>query len=432
MFYYLSAFLELLKFYFLFKYGYRITVRKKIVSRISVVGIMLMYSYICVYAERVNFYIYLIWISLELMLLFEYNLKKLLVFELVGICFVGMLDSLSLICIQILNISFDFGWEQTTKNVFASLVTIIFLILVFFVILKKDIAELNGIRSLNIISIFSIGLLYSLILAIIWDKFLDAEAAVPDVKIYMIFLFITLSAYYQLIILLKLEVSNKKLQKKDCMNQYLLQLQEKQYLYLENTERETKKFRHDVKNHMFILSSLCKKGDLDEATEYINQTWGKMELISSGYHVNHNIVDAILNQYVQYCKHSGINFLVKGYLPTGCKISSYDIGTIFSNILQNAFEAASVCDNKVIDMTLRFDDVCIYIQEENTYSGDIKVKGGKFVSEKEDTVNHGFGMENVKECILKYHGNWTYKKLKDKEGEKSFLLQIMLYNKQYV
>jgi hypothetical protein len=406
-------------------------IKKKNILSISAIGIVLMYGGFCTYRGGENFYIYLIWISLEILLLFEYNFKKVIIMILVSISFVGMLDSLSLIIIQILNILFALGLEQMTKNLLASLLTIVFFITVYFVVLKKEVVIYNGIRILDIIQIFSLVFLYSLILAIIWNKYLEARAETLNIKVYIIFLIITITAYYQLIILLKLQISNKKLLKKDHMNEYLLQLKEKQYLYLKNTEQETRKIRHDLKNHMFILSNLCEEGNLDKASEYINQIWGKIEHLSPKYHVNYSILDAILNQYAYLCKCNCIQLFIKGYFPTICEITSYDICTLFTNILQNAYEAVTACDKKLINMTIRFDDNCIYIKQENTYNGEIKVKNGKFISMKEDSINHGYGVENILECIHKYHGNWFYKKLESKDGEKMLLLQIMLYNKQF-
>ncbi len=430
MYYYISALLELIKIYLVIRLGFGIPRReKRSIFNMGVIGLAVVYGSICAYIGNDVFWIYLIWLLSEIILLFYYSLKSLLAIGFGMICFVGMLDSLSLLNIKIINVLFGFRWNQRIENVLASFLTVIFFILVFLVVLKKESGEFQKIGTSRLLEIFLVGFLYSMVLALIWDKVLTIGSAGTEIKIYAIFLVISVSAYYQLIVLVKLAISNKKLQERDAMNQYFLQLQENQYLYLKNTEQETKKFRHDMKNHMFVLVNLCRDGEIDKLTAYIEEVWGKMDLLTSGYHVNHSIVDAILNQYSFQCRTMGIRFDVKGRLPVKCKISSYDICTLFSNILQNAYEAASACERKEIVMKLRFDEDCIYIEEENTYQVDIKVTGGIFLSAKEDTANHGFGMQNMKECIRKYRGEWNYKTSMNEAGEKRFLLQIMVYNK---
>ena len=43
----------------------------------------------------------------------------------------------------------------------------------------------------------------------------------------------------------------------------IMQEQSKHYLYLENRENETKKFRHDIRNHLNCIKDLIDKGNYE-------------------------------------------------------------------------------------------------------------------------------------------------------------------------
>ena len=44
---------------------------------------------------------------------------------------------------------------------------------------------------------------------------------------------------------------------------------------------------------------------------------------------------------------------------------------------------------------------------ENDYKQDLEEENGVFFTTKEDKYNHGFGLENVKECVNRNHGQIT-------------------------
>ena len=85
-------------------------------------------------------------------------------------------------------------------------------------------------------------------------------------------------------------------------------------------------------------------------------------------------------------------------------MSAYDLCTIFSNLLNNAQEAAQKGNEHRIFLGIRYNDDEIIFHFENDYAGEILIKDGKISTKKKDKEYHGMGLENVEKCVEKNKG----------------------------
>lgn len=225
--------------------------------------------------------------------------------------------------------------------------------------------------------------------------------------------------------IISLAMSRNAYREKDELNKKYLRMEEEHYLYLDEREKNTKKFRHDIRNHMQMLKVLCSEQKYDELQKYIGTIDEKLESYGRNIHVNYGIADAILNQYDKVCQEKKIDFSVKGHFPNRCEIEAFDVCTIFSNLLSNAVEAAYECAEKKIVVDIRYneEDDTIFIKTYNTYAGDLNYDGKKIITSKTDKENHGYGLQNIKDSVEKYGGNV---KIIAEEG--IFSVNIMMNN----
>ena len=121
--------------------------------------------------------------------------------------------------------------------------------------------------------------------------------------------------------------------------------------------------------------------------------------------VHNKEVDVILNQYMSQAEELGILLKIKGQMPQDCNISSYDLCVIFANLLKNGIEAAKNSRQKHVELTVGYEDNVIMIHMKNDYAGKRKKKKESYLTTKSDMENHGMGLENIRECLEKYHGN---------------------------
>ncbi len=50
---------------------------------------------------------------------------------------------------------------------------------------------------------------------------------------------------------------------------------------------------------------------------------------------------------------------------------------LLGNLMQNAIDATENCENKQIEIVIRYDRRCIFVRISNPYSGELQYKNGK-------------------------------------------------------
>ncbi len=206
------------------------------------------------------------------------------------------------------------------------------------------------------------------------------------------------------------------------INKRLLEAQERYYRALLENENETRRFRHDITNHLLCLDVLLKEKDYKEAEEYLEVLKGNLQDLGSGVQTGNRLVNAILNDISQ--KYSDVTFIWNGALPQKMSLCNADICTIFSNTLENAFYAASSCEQeKTVEVMVQEIGQGVKVMVKNNMSRPIEMKEGRFITGKADKKNHGFGILNVGECIKRNGGHVEYSYTSD-----CFKTKIILVN----
>lgn len=188
------------------------------------------------------------------------------------------------------------------------------------------------------------------------------------------------------------------------INQRYLKFQEEHYEILLEKDEDIRKFQHDMIHHMNILRNLYIEGNHEEMKAYEDKINLLIKPSEGIVYTSNKIVDSIVNHFVSEGNRLGIKINVSGRMPGNCYVDNFDLCTIFSNILSNAIEATKECQEKEIEIGIRYDELRIYIKEENPYIGQILQKENTLLSQKRDSKKHGIGLNNVKDSLKKYNG----------------------------
>lgn len=170
-----------------------------------------------------------------------------------------------------------------------------------------------------------------------------------------------------------------------------------------NYEKQRKK-AHEYKNQVLCMEGLLKKKQYDELEKYIDNISGKLSGERSCIRTNNALVDAIINTKYKEMEEKGILCVLVLTELGGLPMEDDDVVVILSNLLNNAIEACEKCEKKTVKIKLVKEDNDIVISVKNTYNGVIKKDCNDFVSTKEDTDGHGFGIKNIRESVSKYGG----------------------------
>ena len=247
----------------------------------------------------------------------------------------------------------------------------------------------------------------SAVVSILGEFVLNVYVSKNHFSFVFFYILIVVGIFFQLFLVVALILSRNVYREKEALARQYLNDQKQHYEYLKQRERETKKFRHDLKNHMYLLTNMYTQGNLEEFHTYLEQINQKIGSFGNPISVNNEIADAIFNKFYYEGKEQGILFHIQGHFPAVCNIQAYDLCTILSNLLSNAMYAQAECEGGTIDVSIRYTDQQITLKIENHYLHEPLQPKGMFQTQKPDKANHGFGLENVKECVEKNHGQIT-------------------------
>lgn len=218
---------------------------------------------------------------------------------------------------------------------------------------------------------------------------------------------IVLGIMIQLILLINALVTRNIHKENEALAKQFLENQKEHYQYLEKRELETKKFRHDIKNHLLLLENFINNKEYDDVEKYLKSLNEKVVTFNNHISVNNGIADAILNKFYSNAAEQEIELKVKGHFPMNCNISAYDLCTVLSNLLSNAIHAESQCGGDCISVEIRYTQNEVFLVVENDYRHDLTIEDGILQTTKTDTLNHGLGLSIVKDCVEKGGGYIT-------------------------
>ena len=323
------------------------------------------------------------------------------------IAMVAMFSLLNLMTDMIVLSVVDIINDEVSKNaihdMFSAGISLLFLALVGILV------RCNFNKGIRVLTWKSM-IIFSLLLVVdSWVALAMGAFAVTEYEkntLYKImYILVVIGIFIQLAMVIWFMLSREVYREKELITKKYLEEQVQHYSYLENRERETKKFRHDIRQHIHMLAILYQQEDYEMVDEYISEIKGKIDQFEKRISVDNEIADAIINKYYKKAEKKNIILRVKGRFPSRCMISAYDLCTILSNLLDNAICAEKECAGTEILMECRYTDTDVMIAIENDYDKIVRDQRGKLKTSKRNINNHGFGLENVAECVKKNRGD---------------------------
>lgn len=200
-----------------------------------------------------------------------------------------------------------------------------------------------------------------------------------------------------------------------------------EYAYFKEYKKENKeisKFRHDWKNHMIVMQGLLEQGDAEEAKAYFDEISGKTDMSKWKVVTGNETLDMILAAKMVMMQEKGIDFSFTGSLSGISYMKPADLCIVFSNLVDNAIEAAEQSVKKEIGIKVtQSRDYCLCVIG-NTVKEKVIATEGILTTTKGDAKNHGIGLQNVKDILEKYSAEPEF------ESEEKYFKVKILFKKQ--
>ena len=230
-----------------------------------------------------------------------------------------------------------------------------------------------------------------------------------DLQIYGVFV---VMACCTLVVVTLMQIvvlsQNAYIKKSNDMYKEHMTLQKQHYEHMLLQYEELRKFRHDVKNHMLALNSMCTSEDNSQIKKYLSQLTNEVSSKKPVEYTGNRELDAVIAPFVLEAESKNIKVQFKGRVSVDVAIDMFDMCTIISNLLNNAIEACEKIqeDKRIIEFEIAGYNSQIFISVSNSYDMESIInQKQKFITTKEDKLNHGIGLENVSRTVKKYDGD---------------------------
>ena len=247
---------------------------------------------------------------------------------------------------------------------------------------------------------------------IVWDSHLGI--IFPHIP-HKEMLFLQLCAFFCLLIVLILYQKIDKALRDEQSLRLLEQQTRIQEIYLQEAQArltQTKAFRHDIQNHLLVVTQLLQNGQIDQAREYLSLLEPSATALSFPIQTGLPAADALLGSKLAMASEEKISIQCDLSLPSSTQISHLDWCILLSNALDNAIAA-----NRLVP------------EQERLLSISGKKKGNFYLlSIKNRCSDHlreippyGTGLSNIRATVEKHGGT-----LQVKIEEGFFHLDILL------
>lgn len=163
-----------------------------------------------------------------------------------------------------------------------------------------------------------------------------------------------------------------------------------------------KKIKHDMKNHLLVLSLMLDEKRYEQSNAYIDEIVKKInsqDLIYSG----NMVVDTIIAYKRECARENDIYFSFILKVPPKLPVQDTDFSSILLNVLDNAFEAVTKLsmEEREINIEIKVRNHFLIITCSNSYLSSGINEG--FLSTK-DEPGHGLGLKIIEQIVKKYNG----------------------------
>lgn len=229
------------------------------------------------------------------------------------------------------------------------------------------------------------------------------------------------------ILCMYLKCQKDELKKINALNKKCIEEQTQQYIFLNNTQQELRKFRHDSVSHLSAIQHLAQSSNPQKIYEYTSNLLNKQGAIK--YIDTGNIIgDSVINQYYALCKESGIEMIYLGRFASGVDIEETDMCIILTNVIANAYEAAIKCSGKkLLKIELTDFKDRQFIRVMNSVEEQVSIENERINAEssKTDKDAHGFGLVNTVEAVERCNGTIRWENV-EIEQINCIMTEIML------
>lgn len=191
------------------------------------------------------------------------------------------------------------------------------------------------------------------------------------------------------------------------------------YQRMEEINREYAGYVHEMRHIVQTIKQFAEMentGALKELSLEASALLARERPFIKKVYINDPIINTMILEYENKAEKQDIDFKID--IQPGVSldfVSETDKIRIIGNVLDNALDAASLCEKGYVSISIYVgNEEIVILRVINNFAHKNEKIGGRFLSTKKDGKHHGFGLQMVEELSVKYNGMF---KIKEENGK---------------
>lgn len=185
--------------------------------------------------------------------------------------------------------------------------------------------------------------------------------------------------------------------------------------YQEIRERslQLRALEHDYNKHLKAISNLAVEKDYSKIVNYVKDVLNTEVNYSYQEYTSYRLVDILIDDSIKYLRSLGTTIELDINYSDFSKMKDSDLSILFGNLLDNVIESVKESNDKFVYFSIKEVKGYIKIEIINSSDNEPSINGDTIISSKKGTNERGFGTKNIKKIITEYDGMITYKYYKE-------------------
>lgn len=165
---------------------------------------------------------------------------------------------------------------------------------------------------------------------------------------------------------------------------------------------------HDIKKHLQSIETLNAQKPNEKISSYIKQLMQSSDLMEVAKLCDNDMLNTILSRYKRQFSNNHIAFHTDIRCNTINFINDADLTSLFCNLLDNAFESASVIPDSYIEINTSKKEkspLTLIMVINSCRRNPFDKATGILTTTKQNPLKHGFGIKSIRKIVKKYQGN---------------------------
>ena len=185
--------------------------------------------------------------------------------------------------------------------------------------------------------------------------------------------------------------------------------------------KSARMLKHDMRNHMMVLSSYLAAGEYEAAKLYSSEILDKLNAMSSYVETGNSLLNHIINDKFQFAREHGIRIKAEIENLSFHRMKSIDFSALLNNMLDNAIRACGLEEEGTRELHLTISSQRGYgvICVGNRITESVLKRNPELHSSRQEisppeteeseteihsTGIHGMGIPGMKEITVSYQG----------------------------